>query len=204
MSKYYINIRIIAMIMLSAGVAYLLVPQFLKAQTIYRLFAVKDMVVKVTGTSNLNDWSMTSMESKSRGSFEFGNNGQLIRLSALNFSIPVRSLRSGDSTMDKRAYKELKADQFPNITFTLDSSVIKMIQKNSYDLTAKGTLTIGGVSRMIHMKVNGVLGTNNTISFRGSKRISLSDYQIKSPGMMFGVFKVNDSVTVNYILTYNK
>ena len=169
-----------------------------------KLYAGKDVVVKVIGTSNLNNWTMTSMTSKSEGGFQFDVNNKLLTISSLSFSIPAKSLKSEDKTMDGRAYKILKADDFAQITFKLTNAQLQSAQKNDYSFKVTGDLCIAGTTRPVTFNVNIVVGTNNTVACRGTKKIKLSDYNINAPSLLFDVFKVNDVVTIQYMLIFNK
>lgn len=200
----YSTIGLLAITMMFVGVICLFAPGFLKAQTTLKIFTGKDVVVKVTGTSNLNNWTMTSMTSKSEGKFIFDANNKLLAISSVSFSIPAKSLKSGDKTMDARAYKILKADDFAEITFKPTNVELQSIQKNDYSFKLKGDLCIGGTSRPVIFTVNVVAGTNNTLACRGTQKIKLSDYNINPPGLLFDVFRVNDIVTIQYTLIFKK
>jgi polyisoprenoid-binding protein YceI len=203
MGKYFFNIVVIAAVRIIACVFCLLLPLYSEAQTIYSLSAGKDVVVRILGNSNLNSWTMTSVVSKSHGNFEFDQTGQLTNLYALDFSLKVTSLESGDHTMDKRTYKALKADLNPMITFKLSSVTIKSVQGNDHHIKIKGDLCIAGVTREVVMNVDLIVGTNHTVACSGSKKIKLSDYNIDPPGLMFGIFKVDDTVSVAFVFIFN-
>ena len=90
------------------------------AQTNYRTNVVD---IKLNGTSNLHDWQMKAVSGTSAASFVV-TNGKVTSLSKLDFSLPVKSLKSGKSGMDKNTYKALNSDANPNISFVLTSGTV--------------------------------------------------------------------------------
>src|SRR5476651_716109 len=109
-------------------------PQGLMAQT-YKTYPGKDAVVKVLGSSNIHDWTMTATGVESQGEFKFEGD-QLRSLHAFSFSVEAKSLKSEHESMDNRTYKTIKADQYPKITFRLGSALITPVQKNKYTIKA--------------------------------------------------------------------
>src|SRR5687768_10146860 len=83
-------------------------------QTVYHS---KVFDVKLSGTSNLHDWEMKSAQGKSEVAFVVDQNGTITSLSKLNFSLPVKNLKSKSKAMDKNTYKALNEEANPNISF---------------------------------------------------------------------------------------
>lgn len=61
--------------------------------------------------------------------------------------MPAESLKSFNTYMDKNAYKALNTDKYSNISFTASSIHVKPNGVTGYLLTAKGKLTISGVTK---------------------------------------------------------
>ena len=106
--------------------------------------------------------------------------------------------------MDTRTYKAIKADQFPKITFKLESAAITPVQKNKVTIKATGNLTIAGVTQTIVLDVVAVVNTDNSITCTGSKKIKLTDYKIDPPSYLLGAMKVANELTIQYNLTFKK
>lgn len=186
-----------AFLTLVMGAAVLTASQKVNAQTAYKAPGAD---VKVNGTSNLHDWKMKAEAPAATATFVVKD--QITDLTALNFTVNVKNLKSGESLMDSRAYSTLNADKYTTITFNLTSGeVVK--QGNGYVIKANGNLTISGVSRPVTLVANGVLNADKTITVTGAQKIKMSDYKIKPPTFMLGMLKVGDEITVNYNLKFN-
>jgi polyisoprenoid-binding protein YceI len=178
----------------------------LHAQTAYKIAVSKNNDMVMSGTSTLHDWSTASKTFTGDAQFAFktGNNHELASIKALSFSLAVTDLQSGESGLDKNAYKALKSDQYKHIVYKLTSA--KMLpQKNSkYEVETTGNLTIAGVTKVITMDVYYVINTDDTITFTGSDKLNMTDYSVKRPTFMLGAMKTGDAVTLDFTAVYGK
>ncbi len=168
-----------------------------QAQSIYKI--IPGSQIKVFGTSNLHDWNMTASTFSCEGSFKV-KEGELQDVSALSFSLPVTNLKSKEDLMDTRAYKALKASEFSKIVFKLKNAAMLPQQK----IRATGTLTIGGASNEVVITSSYVVNSDETITFKGSKQIKMSDHNIKAPSFMMGALKTGNDVTIDIMLKLKK
>lgn len=166
-----------------------------QSQTLWKNSAGSQILVK--GTSNLHDWTMQASILSCQGSFSLKGD-QLQELSTLSFTLPVTNLKSNESLMDSRAYKALKAEDFPRITFKLSSATVVEAQKI---IKAAGILTIGGVSNTVTLQTSYTV-SGQEITCKGSKVILMSDYKIKAPSFMMGALKTGNSVTIDMVLKF--
>jgi len=193
--------RIAAIIMVVAAVIFFAVPQCLMAQTNYKLLSGPDVVIKVLGSSNIHDWTMTATGIESQGDFKFEGD-QLRTLHSFSFSVGAKSLKSEHESMDSRTYKTINADKFPKIIYKLNSAVISEVQKNKYAIKATGDLTISGATQTIVLNVTAVVNPDNTITCTGSQKIQLTNYKIDPPTFMLGAMKVKNDLTIQFSLVY--
>ena len=174
----------------------------LRAQDVYR---VADPDVKVLGTSNLHNWSMEAKEMSCSANFSFAaGSSQPQSLTALELSIPVHNLKSGESSMDSRAYTAMKADKFGTITFASQSAVIAPGQKNQFQIKSTGSITIAGVAQPVVLTATCQVNADGSIVCTGSTALKMTDYQIKPPSFMLGALKTGDALTLNFSLTLKK
>src|SRR5665213_1065903 len=110
--------RIIAITMVMAAIIFLTIPQCLMAQVNYKLLPGKDAGIKVLGSSNIHDWTMTATAIESQGDFKFEGD-QLRALHSFSFSVEAKSLKSDHESMDNRNYKTINADKFRRIAYKL-------------------------------------------------------------------------------------
>ena len=194
----------VAGIIIITAITLFAIPQALMAQASYKLVPGKDVSIKVLGSSNVHDWTETSAVMESQGDFKLSDDNQIVSLSAFNFSLNAKSLKSEHEMMDSRTYKAMNADQYPKITFKLGSAAIETIQKNKFNIKATGELTIAGATQTITLDVTAVVNPDNTITCTGSKKIKLTDYKIEPPSFMLGAMKVANDLTIQYSLAYKK
>jgi polyisoprenoid-binding protein YceI len=199
---------------LSAPFKYLLLLIFtnvalagnLHAQVTYKLNGSKDNLVKVSGKSNVHDWTMNAENPICEASFGVFTAEENVpkSLNALSFSVNTKNLKSESTSMNNRTYKAIKADAYPQITFKLRESTVTPLQKNKFSLNATGTLTIAGVSKVITLKVNGEVKSDNTIVCTGQEKIKLTDYGIQPPSFMLGAMKVGNDLAIAFTLHFKK
>ena len=176
-------------------------PQTLKAQANYKVSPGKDVTIKVLGSSNIHDWTMTATGIESQGQFKF-EGGRLHALTSFSLVAEAKSLKSESTSMDGRCYKTIKADQYPKITFKLGSAIVTEVQKNQYTIKASGDLTISGSTQPVVLTVTAVVNADNTITCTGAQKIKLTDYKIDPPTFLLGAMKVHNDLTIQYNLVY--
>lgn len=187
----------------------LLITQFfagnqLFAQGLYKLSGSKENQVKVTGKSNVHDWAMTANNPTCEAEFTdpTGTDNIPKSLNSLSFSVNAKSLKSEHSSMDNRTYKVIKADDYPKITFKINSAVISPVAKGKFSIKTTGILNIAGVAKTISMQVNGSVNADQSITCSGTQKLKLTDYNIQPPSFMLGAMKVGDELTINFHLNF--
>lgn len=151
----------------------------------------------IDGTSNVHDW--TSAVEIINGNMNAEINGtQVESIQSLSLSIPVNSIKSGKSTMDKNTYKAMNADAHPTISYRLKSASI-----NGNKATLEGTLTINGVSKTVKINVD-CIASAGTVALKGAYALKMSDYKIEPPVAMMGAMKTGDGVKLNFNVLFTK
>ncbi len=170
--------------MMMMSIFILFLTNLLNAQNI----TGKTAKVSVSGTSPMHDWTMTS--TAANFSATISNNS----ITNIKFTTAANSLKSTKGKMmDKKAYKALKAEQNPNISFT--ATAINLGKSN-----ITGRLTIAGVSKNVTLPISVVKnGTSYTIT--ASESMKMSDFGMETPGFL-GVH-TGDAVTVSVNIVAN-
>lgn len=175
-------------------------PVFMSAQTKFQV--TDDSWIKVSGTSTLHNWEMTSERMKSEADFTMNSLGQFGQLLALNFSIRITTLKSDNSRLDKNAYDALKATQFPEVVFRSRSAEIKSVQGNKYNVKVTGKLTVAGVTKDKVIEAVCEVGKNNSLICTGETSFKMTEFNVSPPAFMFGAMKTGDEITINYKINY--
>ncbi len=175
-----------------------LTSQNVKAQSNYII--APGSQITVDGTSNIHDWVMTASKFSCDAKLTVAN-GQLKDINALTFTLPVQNLKSKESLMDSRAYKALNEESYSKMTFTLTNATVIEAQKV---VKVTGNLTISGVTKAITLQANYTVGSDESVLFKGSKAIKMSDFKIKAPSFMMGALKTGDDLTINIALKLKK
>lgn len=153
--------------------------------------------MKVSGTSTLHDWDMVSSNAEGAASLRISA-GKVTSISSARFSMPVASLKSGKGQMDKNAFNALKADDHPNITFTL----LEANQDGGNDWKATGRLQIAGATRTVPFSLK-VSPDGADVNVSGSAKIKLTDFEVDPPTAVFGTIKTGDEMTITIDLNLN-
>ncbi|HEV9038590.1 MAG TPA: YceI family protein [Puia sp.] len=159
----------------------------------------------INGTSTLHDWTMTSVKVQCDATFELTPTGQITAVRSISFSTPVNALKSEHSAMDNNAYKALKSDKDPQISFTATSVTIAPAPAGASQVTVTGKLNIAGATR--DAQILAVCQPNlsdNTITVSGKENISMKDFSIVPPTFMLGTIKTGNDITLSFKLTLKR
>ncbi|WP_259067359.1 YceI family protein [Mucilaginibacter sp. X4EP1] len=176
----------------------------LHAQSVYKINDSKDIDMKLSGTSTLHKWAMDAKTFSGSADFTFKSPGQLSSLTSLTFALAVADLKSGESGLDKNAYKALNAKEYKDITYKLLSATITTKDGGKYLIKAHGDLTIAGVTKEVLMDVSCSVNKDGTITCTGSQTLNMTDYAVKPPKFMLGAMKTGDAITLDFTLVYKK
>lgn len=149
----------------------------------------KTVKTTVSGTSTMHDWTMTS----NNGTFSANVSGNT--LTDVTYTLGAKTLKSGKGPMDTNAYKAMKADKFPNITFTATSV-------NIGKGTITGKLKVTDVTKTVSFPVTVVKnGAAYTIS--GTEAIKLTDYGVTPPSFMMNTVKTGNDIKISVNVSAN-
>ena len=162
-------------------------------------FSSQVVTVKITGTSSLHDWEMKSGKGQVEVLLGLGTLDNIIGVTSLKFTIPAESLKSGKSSMDKNAYKALKTGSAKNINFVMSSSKVTPVNSTTVEIKARGKLTVAGTTQetdiVVTVKYN---AADKTYTANGSKKIKMTDYNVKPPTFMMGAVKTGNDITISF------
>lgn len=160
--------------------------------------------VKVDGTSTVHAWTVESQIVK--GTMEvpadFASNPAAVRSAKVEVTIPVRSLKSGKTSMNNIMWEAMKIKEHPNIEYKLTELTPRSgsAQAGSAQFDAKGTLTVAGVTRTNTMPVTIEKVGENKARATGTTTVKMTDFGIKppAPAVGLGFIKTGDEVKVSF------
>lgn len=146
--------------------------------------------VTIDGTSTIHDWTVTAHKMDGNLEVQEGTPTQI------NFEVSVADIISErGATMDKKMHNALKREEHPKVIFEL--------QEVKDASTLFGTMLIAGVEKSVEVNTE-VASEEDLMTFKGSKKIILQDFEMEPPTAMFGQIVVGDEVTVNFDLVFKK
>lgn len=160
---------------------------------------LKSFKMSVAGTSTLHKWesgvSVLSVKSDINVS-----EGGLEAINSLTVEVDTKSIKSEHGAMmDKKTWESLKATQYPKITYQLTKvESIAPLGIGEYDIKAIGNLSIAGVKLPIDMNVKGKILSGGNLSFKGAKKIKMSDFKMEAPTALMGTIKTGNEITVTF------
>jgi hypothetical protein len=161
--------------------------------------------IKVLGTSNLHNWTMEDKAVACSAKFTWSA-GKAVpaSLTALTFSFPVHSLKSGESGMDSKAYGAMKAKTGGDIVFAASSSTITPGAAHQFNVKSSGSLTIAGIAKPVVLMAACSVSADGSITCTGTDKLLMSDYQIKPPTNMLGALKTGNALTIDFTMVVQK
>lgn len=163
------------------------------AQVNYTLSSNPDL--KVSGTSSLHDWEMTSTTATGKAEITL-ENGKVGNIKNVTLIMPAESIKSGKSGMDKNAYAALKTKEYKDVKFSLKEFVAK---GSSYEVV--GEFTIAGVTKAAKFPVTATV-SGDKVTFKGKHDFNLTDFSVDPPTALFGTVKTGNEVSVHFSVTF--
>jgi polyisoprenoid-binding protein YceI len=200
MKKYLLSISVLCLVLVYAGGI---------AQTV-KYNVSEETTMTVTGTSTLHDW--TSEVNEVKGFVEvdekFASNGKIKKgekIDLVSINVPVKSIISPrGATMDKKTYAALKSEENPEIIFVLKDSKVASVNGEVFAVEATGDLTVAGVTKKVEFPVEGKLLEDGKMSFAGSYKLNMVEYDMEPPSAMFGQIVTGEEVEIKFELIVNK
>tara|TARA_B100000378_G_scaffold270836_1_gene260623 strand:+ start:2132 stop:2698 length:567 start_codon:yes stop_codon:yes gene_type:complete len=157
--------------------------------------------MRISGTSTLHDWEVEAESFK--GSMEVDLFTDSIAIRELKLTVPVTSLKSGKTPMDNNMYKALKAEDHTNINYVFTRLInVKTLPGNKLELLTEGKLTVAGKTQILKIPLTATVKEHG-IEFRGSKKLTMSQFNVEAPSFMFGSVTTGDAININFTINFN-
>ncbi len=161
--------------------------------------------ISITGTSTLHEWKVSAGEISGLPEHLALELKEGTSIDHFSFKIKVSSLDGGrGAAMNKKIRNALKATKHPDIIYTqtLPAKIQNLQSDNHFTLTSTGLLQIAGVTKEVIVNVSGQKNSAGKLTFKGSKALKFSDFEIEPPSAMFGQIVCGEDITVHFELAY--
>ncbi len=157
--------------------------------------------MRISGTSTLHDWEVEAQSFK--GSMEVDVFKDSLHIEELKLTVPVLNLKSGKKAMDKNMYKALKTEEHANIQYVFTRLVkIKTVQSGKMELLTEGKLTVAGKTQILQVPLTTTIKEKG-IEFKGTKELSMSQFEVEPPSFMFGTVTTGNAITIDFTINFN-
>ena len=161
-------------------------------------YRAQGLTIAISGTSTLHDWTLKSDKGKCEVNFVMTGD-KPTGIAALSFTIPVETLKSGKSAMDKNTYKAMNADEHKNVSFTLVSGTVTQKDATTYQIVTIGRMTIAGTTRQMDLLATAKYNpADKSFTVTGSEKMKMTDFNVTPPTVMFGSIKTGNDITIAF------
>jgi YceI-like domain len=167
--------------------------------------------VTLAGSSNVHDWACRS--SSFNASIELDSTYQVRPLTAVAkpitkvvVDIPVKSLKCGHGKMDDNMYKALKADEFPEIRYVLETYEINKELTTADSLVARtiGEVSVAGKSAKVEIPIVAIRMNGGAMRGEGTARLLMTDFGIKPPVALLGTLRTRNEIEIKFQVLLDK
>ncbi|HMJ92427.1 MAG TPA: YceI family protein [Candidatus Acidoferrum sp.] len=164
--------------------------------------------VKIDGTSTIHDWTIEG--GIIAGTLELDSSFVADPTKAkpgkvpakVEITIPVRTLKSGKTTMDNVTYQAMSQTNFPRIHYILSELTLKETPKSAdgpYNFDSKGQLVIKGTTNAVSFPVT-MTRSGKALRTMGVYKLKMTDYKVPPPApSLLGLsIKTGDQVTLTW------
>jgi len=183
---------------ISIVAAFCLITSIGSSQVKYH--AKDDLNLLVSGTSTLHDWDMKEAKGECNAVFTLNAAGQPTGLTSLSFIAPAEGLKSEHSGMDKNAYKALKTEANPTISYNMTSATVGA----DGTIKCQGKLTIAGFTQNTELVATYKVNADKSITVNGKKNISMKDFKMEPPTFMMGTIKTGNDIVLKFDVSLRK
>lgn len=163
-----------------------------------------DYTFIIQGTSNLHDWTEKVQTASGVGVISLNKDGSF-DVSSIRIKMNAYSIKSKEgSVMDNNTYKALKASVYPEIIFVLNAPLISISSSAEKIISAKGKLTVAGVTNSIDLNVHAFIKSPGVFVFEGIHTIKMTDYNISPPKALLGTLKTGDEISIQFKTSFTK
>ncbi|MFO1501200.1 MAG: YceI family protein [Verrucomicrobiota bacterium] len=177
----------------------------LRAADTLKYIAKPGSQVKMDGTSNIHDWTVTGQIISGTMEVSPAFDKDLKTLSPVpkvDVTIPVRTLKSSSGKkMDEVMQEHMNMKANPTIKYQLTGMTLKSEPKSPNgpaEFMSTGDLTVSGTKKAIEMPITIERVDGGKLKIKGTVPLKMTDFGIKppSPALAMGLIKTGDEVKI--------
>ena len=172
----------------------------IQAQT---TFHVENGSFTISGRSNQSDWDVTAAVVE--GSLVLADSGDPASVTSLEMTVPSGEIKASRGMIMQRVMNEsLLPEDYPSITFRLDSVEVPDAPAEGTNLVANGKMTILETTNDVSIALMASVDADGNPSYSGSFPLTMTDYGMKTPTAMFGQLRVHRDISVAFELLFTE
>ena len=161
-------------------------------------YVVDSHEIVIYGNSNIQSWS-AEVEDFSGTFILHIEEGKITDIENVDIRMEGESIQGSEGRrMNNKIYETLDTDNHPEISFLLRDVLSLAENPGTAIVSARGVITVAGVSRVVEMNTTGQLLSNGRVVFEGKQDLKMSDFRMDPPRAMFGALRTRDEVEVEY------
>jgi polyisoprenoid-binding protein YceI len=170
-----------------------------------------DSKLVLDGSSNVHDWACKSSAFLATVEVDAGFQTQPLTqmakpISKVEVSIPVKTLKCGHGKMDENMYKALKAEQYPDIRYTLATYEVDRDSATADSFVAKttGQLTVSGQTITVAIPIKVQRTVTGAARGEGKVDMLMTDFGIKPPVALLGTLRTKNKISISFNVLLDK
>ena len=170
-----------------------------------------DSKVTLSGSSNVHDWACSS--GTLNATIEMNDDyatrplNEIAKpIATVAVVIPVKTLKCGKGKMDDNMYKALKAEEFPEIKYVLDSYEVNKAETTADKFAAltSGELTVAGKTIKAQIPITAIRKDGGIMLGEGTAKLLMTDFGIKPPVALLGTLRTRNEIEVKFNVLLDK
>jgi polyisoprenoid-binding protein YceI len=157
---------------------------------------VKSVKASIQGTSTLHEWESQITKITCLGNFQ-SDNSLLRNIEDICVKIPVAGIKSSEGKMmDNKTYDAFKSEEHPYIVYTASRAQVSIDGAKLTTIKVSGNLTMAGTTKPITIEAKGTPLPNGDMQVSITRKLKMTEFNMKPPTVMMGAIKVGDEVTI--------
>lgn len=161
----------------------------------------------LTGSTNLVSYRCDCLTPGNTVPISVSHKGTKTYFENTNLKVNAQNINCHQRLYNYNIKKALQTDLYPNINIKLleawktDNSTF-LNEKDWFDVISNTNLTIKQTTRNMNVKGKAMRISSNKYRIKGTQELSMKDFNVNVPEIMFGLITVNDKIVFNFDLVF--